>query len=56
MKSWPAAARTGNVMDNAGVAEWLGTGLQSRLYGFDSRHSLHVRRCSEVHRVKLGYR
>ena len=28
------------VMDNAGVAEWLGTGLQSRLHGFESRHSL----------------
>ena len=25
---------------NAGVAEWLGTGLQSRLHGFESRHSL----------------
>ena len=27
-------------MDNAGVAEWLGTGLQSRLHGFESRHPL----------------
>jgi hypothetical protein len=25
---------------DAGVAEWLGTGLQSRLHGFESRHSL----------------
>ena len=25
---------------SAGVAEWLGTGLQSRLHGFESRHSL----------------
>ena len=27
-------------MPAAGVAEWLGTGLQSRLHGFESRHSL----------------
>jgi hypothetical protein len=26
----------------AGVAEWLGTGLQSRLHGFESRHSLFM--------------
>lgn len=25
---------------DAGVAEWLGSGLQSRLHGFESRHSL----------------
>jgi hypothetical protein len=25
------------------VAEWLGTGLQSRLRGFESRHSLATR-------------
>ena len=27
---------------SAGVAEWIGTGLQSRLHGFESRHSLHI--------------
>jgi hypothetical protein len=26
---------------HAGVAERLGNGLQSRLHGFESRHSLH---------------
>jgi hypothetical protein len=25
---------------DAGVAEWQGTGLQSRSHGFESRHSL----------------
>jgi hypothetical protein len=29
-----------HVGHDAGVAEWLGTGLQSRLHGFESRHSL----------------
>ena len=37
------AAVFGIVSDNAGVAEWLGTGLQSRLHGFESRHSLQHR-------------
>jgi hypothetical protein len=40
----PNAGRTRTALatsrDDAGVAEWLGTGLQSRLRGFDSRHSL----------------
>jgi hypothetical protein len=31
----------------AGVAEWLGTGLQSRLCGFESRHSLASPLCIE---------
>lgn len=30
----------GTVGVSAGVAEWLGTGLQSRLHGFESRHPL----------------
>ena len=48
---------------NAGVAEWLGTGLQSRLHGFESRHSLAcsaaglpqhrypLERCADAHRA-----
>ncbi len=35
---------------DAGVAEWLGTGLQSRLRGFESRHSLQL----EVTRVVVS--
>ena len=27
---------------SAGVAEWRGTGLQSRLHGFESRHPLQL--------------
>lgn len=26
----------------AGVAQWQSTGFPSRLYGFDSRHPLHI--------------
>jgi hypothetical protein len=30
------------VPGSAGVAEWRGTGLQSRLHGFESRHPLQL--------------
>ncbi len=40
LQSWAGANRHGTVDTDAGVAEWLGTGLQSRLRGFESRHSL----------------
>ena len=36
----PRGCHRGMVISAAGVAEWLGTGLQSRLHGFESRHSL----------------
>lgn len=38
---------------SAGVAEWLGTGLQSRLHGFESRHSLVVQVTPDVVRFRL---
>ena len=34
------AVRAGMVVACAGVAERLGSGLQSRIHGFESRHSL----------------
>jgi hypothetical protein len=34
--------RPGMVVLHAGVAERLGSGLQSRVHGFESRHSLRV--------------
>ena len=37
---WASTRQSGKVIPAAGVAEWLGTGLQSRLHGFESRHSL----------------
>ena len=38
----PAPAVLATWYPVAGVAEWQGTGLQSRLRGFESRHSLNV--------------
>ena len=43
-KAGPVPAGMAASCADAGVAEWLGTGLQSRLHGFESRHSL---RCSK---------
>jgi hypothetical protein len=39
----------------AGVAEWLGTGLQSRLRGFESRHSLAWGISSGVEPYRVPY-
>jgi hypothetical protein len=36
------AACAATVVTRAGVAEWLGSGLQSRVHGFESRHSLRA--------------
>ena len=39
-----------------GVAEWLGTGLQSRLHGFESRRHLHSFLTEKPQRARLAQR